>query len=392
LRIPYKLVGSFKGGLFVLAVGIVLTTVIYTDRLVDELRGNSRKLVTLKVERLKQLFEWGNDAALEKYLVEMASKDFPLIVADSTGVPTSWSGLPDLDSLSYGLAQLKATDYQNEWLTQGNNPVVLELPEHQMKFYYYYGDTPQITRLRILPWIEVAVVGTLVLIGYLGFVSIKKNEERSLWIGMARETAHQLGTPLTSLYGWIELLGERPADETLRGEIGRDLERLKTVAERFNQIGSNAPLAMLPLTPAIEEAVAYISRRIPKSNASAVSIKTELQTDISARFNPTLFGWVLENLLKNSVEALKSQTGQVTVRSYRDSGKIVIDVIDTGSGIPRRRWKDVFRPGYTTKARGWGLGLSLTKRIVEDLHHGKIFVAESVVDKGTTIRVVLRSA
>lgn len=385
----YKHIATFKGALFILAVATLFATVIYTDKLVGELRANSRKLVTLKVERLKSLFEWGNDAALEKYLVEMASKDFPLIVADSTGVPTSWSGLPELDSLVYGLAQLKAAEYQSEWLEQGNQPVELTLPEHGLKYYYYYGDTPQITRLRILPWIEALIVSCLVLIGYLGFVSIKKLEERSVWVGMARETAHQLGTPLTSLYGWIELLGERPADPALRGEIERDLERLKTVAERFNQIGSNAPLVEKPLAPAIEEAAAYIRRRIPQSVGAAVIIETELEEGISARFNPTLFGWVLENLMKNAIEAMKSRAGKVTVNAVRRNNRVIIDVTDSGIGIPRKNWKNIFRPGWTTKTRGWGLGLSLTRRIVEDIHHGKIYVVESMENKGTTIRMEL---
>ncbi len=390
LIINYKHLGSFKGGLFILAVGTLLATVIYTDKLVGEMRANSRKLVTLKVERLKSLFEWGDDAALEKYLVEMSSKDFPLIVADSTGVPSSWSGLPDLDSLSYGLAQLKAADYQTAWLKQGNEPVELTLPEHGLKYFYYYGDTHQIKKLRILPWIEAIIVGCLVLIGYLGFMSIKKSEERSVWVGMARETAHQLGTPLTSLYGWIELLAERPADPALRGEIERDLERLKTVAERFNQIGTNSPLALKPLLPAVEEAAAYIRRRIPQSVGVAVTIDTDLEEGLTARYNSTLLGWVLENLLKNSIEAMKGQAGAVSVKGYKRGDAIILDVADSGAGIPRNRWKDIFRPGYTTKTRGWGLGLSLTKRIVEDTHHGKIFVVDSQEGKGTTIRVVLK--
>lgn len=390
MRLPYKFVPRFKAGLFALAVAIVLATVIYTETMVADLRANSRKLVTLKVERLKQLFEWGNDAALEKYLIEMASKDFPLIVADSTGVPTSWSGLPELDTLNFTVAQMLATDYQRQWLKQGNQPVLLEVPEHSMKFYYYYGDTPQIMRLRMMPFVELAVVGGLVLIGYLGFVSIKKSEERSVWVGMARETAHQLGTPLTSLYGWVELLGELPADPQLKGEMERDLERLRIVAERFNQIGSNSPLTERPLEPAVVEAAAYIRRRIPQSTGAAVTIETKLEPGLSAKYNPTLFGWVLENLLKNAAEAMKGQSGKILVSVYRKGGRAVIDVTDSGSGIPRRHWRDVFRPGFTTKPRGWGLGLSLTRRIVEDMHRGRVFVAESVEGKGTTMRVVLR--
>lgn len=390
MRIPHKFIGGFKGGLFVLAVGVVLATLFYTDRLVDDMRASSRKLVTLKVERFKQLFEWGDDAALQEYLEEMASKDFPLIVADSTGVPTSWSGLAELDSLSYGIAQMLASDYQRGWLAQGNQPVLLEIPEHRLKFYYYYGDTPEILKLRILPWIEVAVVGVLVLIGYLGFISIKKSEERSVWVGMARETAHQLGTPLTSLYGWIELLAERPADPALKAEIERDLERLRTVAERFNQIGSSAGLTRKPLKPVIEDAAAYIRRRLPSAGVSEVRIVAETPDDLAAEINPTLFSWALENLLKNAGEAMKGRAGTILVKAFSGGSGVIIDVSDEGTGVARRRWKDIFRPGYTTKSHGWGLGLSLTRRIIEDLHRGKIYVADSIEGKGTRIRMELR--
>lgn len=391
MRLPYRFVGSFKGVLFILAVGFILAVMVYTERLVSELRQTSHQMLTLKVERLKELFEKGDDAALDRYLAEMSSKDFPLIIGDSAGAPISWSGIPELEKLPDPQAKLLAAGYQQEWLGQGNEPVALDVPEHHLKFYYYYGDSPQIRRLQVLPWIEFAIVSSLVLIGYLGFVSIKKSEERSVWVGMARETAHQLGTPLTSLYGWIELLGEHPADPETRAEIERDLERLRIVAERFNQIGSTAQLAPKPIAPIAAEAAAYIRRRLPSSSGSQIDIEVDIPDSATACLNPTLFSWVLENLLKNAGEAMKGKSGLIRVAGIIKGKQVVIDVVDEGTGIPRRLWKDVFRPGYTTKSRGWGLGLSLTRRIVEDLHRGRIFVADSVVDKGTTIRIILPS-
>jgi hypothetical protein len=389
MRIPYRLVGGFKGLLFVAAVAIIAGVMLYTDRTVSELRESSRRHLTLKIERFKMLFLKGDDAELDLYLQEMAAKDFPLIVADSAGNPMSWSGLPDLERLPNELAQARARSYQHEWVGQGNPPVMLEIPEYGLKYYYYYGDSNQIRRLRMMPWVEVAVVGGLVLIGYLGFVSIKKSEERSVWVGMARETAHQLGTPLSSLLGWVELLNERPDDPELRREIVRDLERLRIVADRFNRIGSRAPLERQKLRPIVENAVAYISRRLPQSLENKVATEIRLADNLEAPVDKTLLVWVLENLLKNGVEALKGEGGTITVTGAQRGRRISLDVADDGCGIPRQEWRNIFRPGYTTKERGWGLGLSLARRIITDVHGGKIFVLNSSPDEGTTIRVQL---
>ncbi len=389
MRLPYRLVGSFKGLLFVLAVAIVLAVMVYTERMVSELRESSRRYLTLKVERFRMLIMQDDDAALNEYLSEMAAKDFPLIVADSSGAPTSWSGLPDLDRLPEEAALIRARDYQREWLFRGNEPVLIEVPEYGLTYYFYYGDSPQIRRLRMMPWIEMAVVGGLILIGYLGFQNIRRSEERSVWVGMARETAHQLGTPLTSLLGWVELLKERPDDPAVQEEILRDLGRLGTVADRFNRIGSRAPLSLEPLGPIVDEAAGYIRRRLPQSGEGSVQIDIRLPEQLTARVNPILFGWVMENLLKNGVEAMRGRGGRVEVRGGSRGRKVALEVVDDGCGIHRREWRNVFRPGYTTKERGWGLGLSLARRIIEDAHRGRIFVVNSSPERGTQIRVQL---
>ncbi len=388
-RLPYRFAGSFKGALFILAVGIILAVMIYTEYMVRDLRESSGRLLTLQVERFKTLLLHGDDVELDSYLQEMAAKDFPLIVTDSVGTPVSYSGLQDIDSLNSEASQKRAKQYIEEWLRQGNEPVPFEMPEYGLKQYYYYGDSDQIKRLRMMPWVEVVVVGGLILIGYLGFRSIKRSEERSVWVGMARETAHQLGTPLTSLYGWVELLSERPDDPAVREEITKDLKRLQLVADRFSKIGSQMPLKPEPLRPIVEEAVGYIKRRLPQISAREVSLDFELKGDIKINVSYTLFEWALENLLKNGVEALKGQPGSVLLSGFQSGGKVNIDVTDNGCGMPRSQWRNVFRPGFTTKERGWGLGLSLTRRIIEDVHGGRIYILDSAPDKGTTIRMQL---
>ena len=392
MRYPYKRISGFKQGLFVAGVAILLGVLLYTNWIVNGLRANSRRYVTLKVERFKSLFIQG-DEALDIYLNEMAKKDFPLIVANADHEPTSWSGLPELDELPKEDAIKRANELMRLWARQGNFPVPLVLDEFDLTQFYYYGDSDQIRRLRYLPWIELIMVGGLILIGYIGFVNLKKSEERSVWVGMARETAHQLGTPLTSLYGWLELLDEepenRPEISTISIEMQNDLNRLKTVAERFNRIGSKAGFLKVSVETLVENAVTYIRRRLPQLASGEVEIDSAFPTGMTVQVNPDLFGWVIENLLRNAVEALHGKGGKVTVRGSVKGNRVAFDVIDNGSGINRSDWRNIFRPGYSTKKRGWGLGLSLARRIVEDVHHGRILVLESKIDRGTTIRVQL---
>lgn len=390
MKLPYKLVGSFKGLLFILALLIVLTIMYYTDGIVSALREDARSFVNLKVERFRSLFQQGGDSALNTYLTEMQAKDFPLIVSDRSKTPLSWSGIPELESMDYETAQDNARLYQVEWQRQGNQPVPINIPEYGLTFYFYYGDSDQIRRLRYLPWIEVGVVGALILIGYFGFVNIKRSEERSVWVGMARETAHQLGTPLTSLLGWIELLEEKPDDPQIVTEIKHDLTRLETITERFNQIGSKALLTSLFLRSISDGAVEYVKRRLPQlSSGGEVVLNSNIPDNIKINVNVILFGWLLENLLKNGIESLGGKGGKIELHALSRGSKVIIDISDTGHGIPRSDWRNVFRPGYTTKSRGWGLGLSLARRIIEDIHRGKIFIAESKPGKGTTIRIQL---
>lgn len=389
MRFPYRWIGSFKGALFVVAVAMLMSVFFYTDRIVVELRRSSREHLTLQVERFRHLFVHGDDAELDVYLHDMAKKDFPLIVADANHYPTSWSGLPELEEIPSTKARSKALAIMADWVNGGNPPLPIEIPEYGYTMYFYYGDSTQIKRLQNLPWIEGLMVSGLILVGYLGFVAIKSSEERSVWVGMARETAHQMGTPLTSLMGWVELLSEKPDDPQIPIEMQQDIERLKDVAERFNRIGSTSSTKLISLNSTIESAVDYIRHRLPQLSRGEVKIILNLPPDFTANANRHLLGWVFENLLRNGVEALHGDGGAISVEGKVRGKRIIVDVKDQGVGISRRHWRDIFRPGYSTKKRGWGLGLSLAKRIIEDVHKGRIFVHESRVDRGTIIRVQL---
>jgi len=382
------MLANFKGLLFVLALIIVFGVVIYTNSIIDNLRISSRQHLTLQVERFRVLFMQDDAGALDAYLHEMASKDFPVIFSDSSGVPISWSGLPQLDDMPTEPAKAKAIKYQQEWVKAGNLPLPFEIPEFNLTYYFYYGDSDMIQRLRLLPWIEVLLVGGLIWIGYFGFSTIRKSEERSVWVGMAKESAHQLGTPLTSLMGWVELLDDS-ADSEIKQEMKRDLKRLSTVADRFSKIGSKPSLKSQPLFQIVREAAGYIRRRVPQMGGKEIKVGIDIPEEIRVNANTILFGWVLENLFKNAVEAFRGEAGTVSVRAHCRNDMVYLDITDSGPGIPRRHWQDIFRPGYTTKKRGWGLGLSLSRRIIEEMHEGEIGIVESNSGSGTVFRLKL---
>jgi signal transduction histidine kinase len=239
-----------------------------------------------------------------------------------------------------------------------------------------------------LPYIGLLVVGLFILIGYFGFKHIKDSEQRSVWIGMARETAHQLGTPLSSLLGWMELLKEGKKDETLFSEMERDINRLEKVAARFSQIGSDVKLTSAKIIPIVQESVNYYRTRIPRMGKKFI-LQEEYRLDPETMVNPYLLGWVIENLIRNGIDAIAEEGGVVTVIVHRIKNQVVIDVSDTGCGIEPHNRRNIFRPGYTTKSRGWGVGLSLARRIIQDYHGGKLFLKETRLHQGTTIRILL---
>jgi len=265
----------------------------------------------------------------------------------------------------------------------------------QLTQYVYYDESALITELRVFPWVQLVFVGLFVMVGYFGFSYIRRSEQSSLWMGMAREAAHQLGTPLSSLLGWIEMLRTPDLDPEQREraltEIENDVDRLQRVADRFSDIGSQPKLDRCDLVPIVEQTAGYLRRRIPRQGQS-IDLAVDLPEHLYAEANEELFAWVLENLLKNALDAIEDDEGTITVTGETEAGDVRIEVRDTGQGIDRQQWKNIFRPGYSTKQRGWGLGLSLARRVVESYHGGSLTLVSSTVGEGSTFRIQIPAA
>lgn len=252
--------------------------------------------------------------------------------------------------------------------------------------YIFYGDSVSINMLRFFPFISLVIVLVFVSFSYITYNSSKQDEQNKVWIGMAKETAHQLGTPTTSLLGWIEYLRSMGVEPMAVDEMDKDIKRLLVVVDRFSKIGSRTVLEPINITEVVNNTVSYFQKRLPKK----VTLTSEILYDIPlvAHANEVLFGWVIENLLRNSTDALEG-AGSIHVTAYMDNKWIYVDVKDTGKGIAPNNVEMIFKPGFTTKSRGWGLGLSLCHRIIVQYHMGRIFVAHSELGKGTTIRIMI---
>lgn len=258
--------------------------------------------------------------------------------------------------------------------------------------YVYYTESALITELRLFPWIQLVFVGLFVLVGYLGFSYVRRSEQSSLWMGMAREAAHQLGTPLSSIMGWIERLRSSDLEPEQREqaleEIENDVERLLRVTDRFSDIGSQPKLERCDLVPIAEQTAKYLRRRIPQKGQH-IELSLDMPDHLHALANEELFAWVLENLLKNALDAIDADEGSISVKGWEGDDNVCLEVSDSGRGIERHNWKNIFRPGYSTKKRGWGLGLSLARRVVESYHGGRLQLVSSTAGEGSTFRIKL---
>lgn len=275
-----------------------------------------------------------------------------------------------------------------------NEPIRITLgaDEHVEEQFVYYGDSGLIRTLQFFPYVQFGLLAVFLGLGYISLSSLKRIEQSSLWVGMAREAAHQLGTPLSSLFGWIALLKEQnndPGTLQIAHDISSDLQRMQTVAERFNKIGSFPELKPARPAPVIRHVVEYLERRLPQTGKK-VDLSLEIGSDKRIPLSPELFAWAIENLLKNAMDAIDThqEKARVGVRTDLQGSYYIIDVSDTGRGIEKKFRNEIFNPGFSTKRRGWGLGLSLTRRIVEEYHGGKIFVHKSTPGEGTTFRLM----
>ncbi len=306
----------------------------------------------------------------------------PVIVTNQSKDYVILSGNVDTADYAgrYGLSKVM------ERMINKDRPIEVELPEYG-KCFVFYEESPVLLRLRYFPYIQLFIILVFVVVAYLLFSFARRSEQNRVWVGMSKETAHQLGTPISSLMAWTEILRDSDVDASMVDEIDKDVHRLETIAQRFSKIGSVPELHNENLVEVIQNFTSYLRTRI--SSKVTIEFAAETYPDIILPINRYLFEWVIENLCKNSVDAMDGN-GLITIVITDESRFIHIDVTDTGKGIPQKKQKTIFHPGYTSKSRGWGLGLTLAKRIITEYHKGKLFVKNSVVGKGTTMRISLR--
>lgn len=348
--------GLFKGFLFVGALLLTAALFLSTNLLVRQVRDSARSYLSLSVQYYRNLLI-GDNPELAYEAVQ--GIDFPIVLADSVGNPKFWRNLEVEPGDFSPEAMDKVRTFIAESRAEGNEPLALEVVPGQVD-YFHYGDPKLVTLLRTMSLVSALAVAIYILIGYVGFRVIRKAEERSVWVGMARETAHQLGTPISSLMGWVEVLGDQgEITESMKQDIGR----LEKIAVRFSKIGTREKLQRLALSDVVDQSVTYMRGRV----GSTIRIDVRDKGAGEAGMQPELIGWVLENLLRNATQAMEGK-GTIIVETGTLSGEVYVDVIDDGKGISLRNTEAIFRPGFTTKKRGWGLGLSLGRRIVEEMH------------------------
>ncbi|MDP1675808.1 MAG: HAMP domain-containing sensor histidine kinase [Bacteroidota bacterium] len=386
-----------KFALLVAAVCIAIPILLYTHNLVTELQKKQRDTAALYARSLEYLANSTTTPGTDYTFIFdeiIGAIDFPVILTNGTNTEINTTKNIWLDSTFSEEKRTTILFEMMKTMDQENKPISVTYQDSLVLSKVHYGESPLIGRLRWLPVIELSIAALFILVGYIGFSYIKRNEQSNIWVGMARETAHQLGTPLTSMMGWIELLKHQSETyptllETV-SEFENDARRLTKVAERFSKIGSKPDLKEENLAELINRSIAYFQKRIPQMGKK-VDISVNSDAVYLAKVNSELFEWVIENLVKNALDAMEDGKGSIVFSLSTEGKKTFIDVKDTGKGIDSSYQKDIFRPGFSTKKRGWGLGLSLCKRIIETYHNGKLSVLKSTVGEGTTFRIVLKS-
>jgi hypothetical protein len=381
--------------LALIAILIVSGTIWYSSYLADKIEKEEREKVEQWVEAGKYLNNPNTiDTRLAALIIQ--TTDVPIIEAterdsitnwvnlDSGKVEEGWSSgdtIKAYNNNSYLKAKLKA--YKESHLpVQWINP--LDSAERNL---YYYGETKLLNEVRYYPIVQLLIVGLFILITLLALRSNYRSTQNQVWAGMAKETAHQLGTPVSSLEGWLEILRETPGTEKILPELEKDITRLRLVSDRFGKIGSTPQLEQRNVIKQVQDMMDYVRKRA--SGKVLFGLETHGKEEVNAQLSGPLFDWVIENLLKNALDAMEGK-GNIYVDITEQTENIVIDVTDTGKGISKQNVGKVFKPGFTTKKRGWGLGLSLSKRIIEQYHKGSLTVKNSEPGKGTTFRIVLK--
>jgi len=374
---------NWRTALAIVAIAIVSGTIFYSQYLAKKIANEERQKVQLWVEASKAILNNpGMDLSLPN-IVRNEQKSIPII---ETTEKDSIIDYVNLDSIRAAqepnFLKNKLRKFKSE-----NQPLVIVLSEKPyVANKYYYGHTTLLDQVRYYPIVQLLIVGLFIIITITALNTSFRSTQNQLWVGMAKETAHQLGTPLSSLEGWVEMQKENNPNNSLVSEMEKDVNRLKLVSERFSKIGSTPHLEERNLVEQVRNMIDYIKKRA----GGKVQFKLESKSgdELHANISPALFDWVIENLLKNALDAMEGK-GNITVVLSQQENEIWVDVSDTGKGISRNNISKVFNPGFTTKKRGWGLGLSLSKRIIEQFHSGKLFVKQSEPGRGTTFRISL---
>jgi signal transduction histidine kinase len=393
-----SLSGRLKISLMVFAFIIIAVTLWYTSDLVQALSRKEKEVADLYAKSLEYIANGKSGDSDYGFLFNeiINTIDFPVVMTDRNNEPEfPYNASIKNISLNPNLSREQQHRFLKDLMAEmdrSHPPIKVAYQDTIILSYLHYGESNLIVQLRWLPFVEFAIAALFILIGYISFSYIKRSEQSNIWVGMARETAHQLGTPISSMLGWVELLkgqfiGDRKATETLL-DMESDLHRLQKIADRFSKIGSKPDLRDEDLTDVIGKVTEYFQRRIPQTGKK-VRLVIESIEPAHARINRELFEWVLENLTKNALDAIENGEGKIAFSISQYGKYAFVDVSDTGKGITLKHRNDVFRPGFSTKKRGWGLGLSLSKRIIETIHGGKLILKENNAGYKTTFRIKL---
>jgi NtrC-family two-component system sensor histidine kinase KinB len=391
----HELSAFFKGFLFIAAILLILAFLIYSQYVVHRLRNDERRLLHVYANLYAAATSELSDGAELNLIFDEVIRptDFPIIATTVDGTPYAWKGIGiDTDD-----SKEKALSKARRMLTKMDSktePIPLSVQETgQVVGYLHYGDSGLVRQLSWMPYIQIVVVGLFIFIGFLGYRNIKRSEQRSIWVGMAKETAHQLGTPLSSLMGWLELIRveeRKEGRDKILQEIENDLKRLSKIVSRFSQIGSEPRLEKQPIIPILTETVSYFRQRLPQLS-KRIEIVEHYKEIPPLSANRELLGWVFENLFKNSIDSIGNNGGhiEITTDLNHDKEDVIITFTDTGRGIDPKAQRRIFAAGYSTKKHGWGLGLTLAKRIIEEYHGGRILLKESTPEQGTVFHLTL---
>ena len=384
----YRHIGNIKGGIFLVGTILITGLFYYSNFLSRELREDNRDVVKLYAEIIANAINDDSNSNIDFIFENIIKKiKFPIIQSDTEKKPQLWTNLPDgIATEAEILSFVKLMDENNRpiplvYSYEDSNPITFG--------YLHYGDSSLIKKIKIWTYVEIISVLLFIFIGFVGFSFIRNSEKQNIWVGLSRETAHQLGTPVSALIGWLEYLKNEKKDiSNVLPEIESDIDRLQQVSRRFSKMGSMPEIEIFNLSSRVNSILDYLGKRMPTLGGK-VELVNKIDSDIRIKANGTLISWAVENLIRNGIDSIYNNRGQVVIDLKEDAYKIKIQIIDNGCGIPKKDWKNIFRPGFTTKNSGWGLGLSLCQRIVNEVHKGKIYVLQSRPNNGTTIEVAI---